>query len=82
MRVSLEISEEELLTLTRALAPLAHKLQNSRPPESTQVPIEAPAFLDVSQAAEHMNVSERFVHRIIHENRVPYVKLGKERVAL
>ncbi len=34
-------------------------------------------LLDIDGAAQHLNVSERFVRRLIEEHRITYVKVGK-----
>lgn len=34
-------------------------------------------LLTVDQAAERLNVSTRFVRRLVDERRVPYLKIGK-----
>jgi excisionase family DNA binding protein len=33
--------------------------------------------LTIAEAAEYLNVSERFIRRLVAERRVPYYKLGK-----
>lgn len=39
----------------------------------------APEFLTVAEAAERMNVPERFIRRLIYERRIPHTKLGRSR---
>lgn len=34
-------------------------------------------LLDIAQAAERLNVSPRFVRRLIAERRIDYLKIGK-----
>ena len=34
-------------------------------------------LLTIDQAAERLNVSTRFVRRLVDERRVPYLKIGK-----
>ena len=36
-----------------------------------------PELLAVPEASEYLNVSERFIRRMVSEGRVPIVKLGK-----
>jgi excisionase family DNA binding protein len=43
----------------------------------TLVENEISDLMTVSQAAEYLNVPERFVRRIRYEGRIPAVKLGK-----
>jgi excisionase family DNA binding protein len=33
--------------------------------------------MTITQAAQHLNVSPRFVRRLIDEGRLPYLKLGR-----
>ena len=35
-----------------------------------------PPLLDVPGAATHLGTSERHVRRLVHERRIPYVKVG------
>ena len=34
-------------------------------------------LLDVSEVAERLSVSPRFIRRLVSERRIPYCKLGK-----
>ena len=38
--------------------------------------LTSPQMLTVPEAAERMNVGERFIRRLIFEKRIPYSKLG------
>jgi excisionase family DNA binding protein len=38
------------------------------------------ALLTVEQAAERLGTSERFVRRLVAENRIEYVKLGGTKI--
>ena len=33
--------------------------------------------MSVGQAAEYLNITEHFVRRLIHERRIPFVKVGR-----
>lgn len=37
---------------------------------------QTPRLLSVVEAAERMNVGERFIRRLIFERRIPFTKLG------
>lgn len=37
----------------------------------------ASPLLDIDGAAQHLNVSERFIRRLIEEHRITYIKVGK-----
>lgn len=34
-------------------------------------------LLDISEVAERLSVSPRFIRRLVNERRIPYCKLGK-----
>ena len=34
-------------------------------------------LLDITQLAERLGVSERFVRRLVEERRIPFLKIGK-----
>ena len=34
-------------------------------------------MLDIAGLAKHLGVTERFVRRLVEDNRVPYLKIGK-----
>jgi len=36
-----------------------------------------PPLLDISQAAEQLNVTPRFIRRLIAQRRIDYLKIGK-----
>lgn len=40
---------------------------------------DSPRLLTVAEAAERMNVGERFIRRLMFEKRIPYRKLGEGR---
>ena len=52
-----------------------------RPPELTErtapQPGEPIGLLDVHALAERLGVTPRFIRRLVHERRVPFLKLGK-----
>ena len=35
------------------------------------------SMLDIAGLAKHLGVTERFVRRLVEDNRVPYLKIGK-----
>ncbi len=37
----------------------------------------AQVLLDITQLAERLGVSERFVRRLVEERRIPFLKIGK-----
>ena len=39
-----------------------------------------PLLLDVVQAANYLGCSERYVRRLIHERRIPFVRLGGRKI--
>lgn len=45
--------------------------------ERTQVAKAGRRPLTLSEAAEHLNVTERYVRRLVAERRVPYLKVGR-----
>jgi len=48
------------------------------PPALTYLPVEdPPALWDVAALAQRLGVSERFVRRLVHERRIPFLKIGK-----
>ncbi len=36
-----------------------------------------PRLLSIDALADHLGVTERFVRRLVEDNRVPYLKIGK-----
>ncbi|MEM9612915.1 MAG: helix-turn-helix domain-containing protein [Actinomycetota bacterium] len=42
-----------------------------------QEPSATPCLIDVDAAAERLNVTPRFVRRLVAERRIPYYKIGK-----
>ncbi len=36
-----------------------------------------PRLLSIDVLADHLGVTERFVRRLVEDNRVPYLKVGK-----
>lgn len=34
-------------------------------------------LIDIAGLAEHLNVTERFVRRLVEERRIPFLKIGK-----
>lgn len=36
-----------------------------------------PHLLDITEVAEHLGVQVRHVRRLVHEDRIPYVKWGR-----
>lgn len=34
-------------------------------------------LLDVTGLADHLNVTEGFIRRLVHERRIPFLKIGK-----
>ena len=39
-----------------------------------------PLLLDVVQTANYLGCSERYVRRLIHERRIPFVRLGGRKI--
>ncbi len=37
----------------------------------------ARTLIDIPTVAERLGVDTRFVRRLVHENRLPYIKVGK-----
>lgn len=44
---------------------------------SSQVTDESAALMDIKALAERLGVTERFVRRLVEDNRVTYLKIGK-----
>lgn len=38
---------------------------------------QLPRLLSIGTLADHLDVTERFVRRLVEDNRVPYLKIGK-----
>lgn len=38
---------------------------------------QLPRLLTIDTLAAHLDVTERFVRRLVEDNRVPYLKVGK-----
>jgi excisionase family DNA binding protein len=62
-----------------------HQLPPARPARTTGPPTRkrAPAdgrtgaLLDIGQAAVLLNTSQRFIRRLVQEQRIPYLKVGR-----
>ncbi len=39
--------------------------------------VNLPRLLDIPTLAEHLGVTQRFIHRLVAENRIPYMKVGR-----
>ena len=59
----------ELVTMTPVTS---RKSRRAAPPVTTNA-----ALLDVNAAAVRLGVSVRFVRRLVHQRRIPFVRLGK-----
>lgn len=46
-------------------------------PRTSEQLAQRPTLLDVAALAEHLCVTPRFVRRLVHERRVPFLKIGK-----
>ena len=54
-----------------------HKLDTRRPTSSLAGFDRGRALVDIAALAERLDVSVRFVRRLVHERRVPFLKIGK-----
>ena len=56
-----------------AAAPPSGKHQAKLPPEPR---VELRRLLDVDELAALLNVTRRHIYRLVHEKRIPYLKIG------
>ena len=44
---------------------------------ATRPTVGLPRLLDIPTLAEHLGVTQRFIRRLVAENRIPYMKVGR-----